>query len=75
MALSRLKMRIKVNGEERECEEGIVVTRLLEILSIASSKVVVELNMEVLSKGRLSDTRLKEGDQVEIVHFVGGGVK
>lgn len=68
-------MKIKVNGEEREFEEGIVMTRLLEILSVASSRVVVELNMEVLNKDRLSDTHLKEGDQVEIVHFVGGGVR
>ncbi len=66
-------MHIKVNGESRELTEGITVTKLLEQLQIAPERVVVEVNLTILKRAQHAPTVLQEGDQVEIVHFVGGG--
>lgn len=49
------------------------VALLLEEMGIRPGRVVVELNRDVLSRAAHALTFLKEGDTVEIVHFVGGG--
>ncbi|MDP6559938.1 MAG: sulfur carrier protein ThiS [Candidatus Binatia bacterium] len=66
-------MNIAINGEKREFEEGLSVTRLIELLGVRPGRVVVELNRDVLSRAAHGTTILKEGDKLEIVHFVGGG--
>jgi sulfur carrier protein len=66
-------MIIQVNGEKREIGASLTVTQLLEDLRIRPGRVVVELNRDVLSRNAFEDTFLKDGDTVEIVHFVGGG--
>ena len=66
-------MKIRVNGEEKEIENGLTVSRLLEELQIRPGRVVVELNRDIVSREAHGSTLLKEGDALEIVHFVGGG--
>jgi sulfur carrier protein len=66
-------MKIRVNGEEREIVDGLNVARLLEELQIRPGRVVVELNRSIVSRETHVSTQLKEGDTLEIVHFVGGG--
>ena len=66
-------MKIRVNGEDREISEGSTVQQLLETLGVNPLMVAVELNVDILSRGQYSSALLKEGDQVEIVHMVGGG--
>jgi thiamine biosynthesis protein ThiS len=66
-------MKIRVNGEEREIADGLNVARLLEELQIRPGRVVVELNRSIVSRETHASTQLKEGDTLEIVHFVGGG--
>ena len=66
-------MELVVNGEKRELTEGATVSQLLQRLQIASERVVVELNLTILKRVELPRTVLQEGDQVEIVQFVGGG--
>ena len=51
------------------------LTELLSGLSVTKEKVVVELNLEIVPKDKLGEITLKENDEVEIVHFVGGGSK
>lgn len=68
-------MIINVNGEQREVQDGLTVTALLEELGIQKEKVAVELNLNIVAKGRFPDTLLKDGDRVEIVSFVGGGLQ
>lgn len=46
---------------------------MLQELKIRPGRVVVELNRDILSRDAYEDTHLKEGDAIEIVHFVGGG--
>lgn len=66
-------MRIFVNGEQKELSGGLTVIALLAELGVQTERVAVELNLDIVPKGRFGDTILKEGDSVEIVSFVGGG--
>ncbi len=64
---------IRVNGDKKNFDFEILASELLSSLGIEKKKVVVERNMEILDKGDLDKVRLKDGDEIEIVHFVGGG--
>ncbi|MFH1267214.1 MAG: sulfur carrier protein ThiS [Planctomycetota bacterium] len=66
-------MQISVNGEPREFAEGATVAQLLEALELAGKYVAVEVNLELVPRGRHAAHRLAEGDRLEIVTFVGGG--
>ena len=66
-------MRVKLNGESYESPDDITVAALLKRLGIEQPRVAVELNLNILPKDEYETTGLKEGDQLEIVHFVGGG--
>ena len=66
-------MKLTVNGEGMDLSEGMTAAALLEKLKLNPGLVVVELNLEILKRDDLAKAMLSEGDQVEIVHFVGGG--
>ena len=66
-------MEIAVNGAKQMVTENTTVSQLLATLNIPAERVVVELNLTILKHAQHPNTVLKEGDQVEIVHFVGGG--
>ena len=65
-------MQIHVNGEEQTIEP-MSVLGYLQAIAIDPQRVAVELNLEILPKGDYAATPLREGDRLEIVHFVGGG--
>jgi thiamine biosynthesis protein ThiS len=64
---------IILNGDPHEIVRPVTVTELLAQLSIDSRRVAVEHNLVVLKRSRFDDVVVREGDQVEIVNFVGGG--
>ena len=66
-------MKIRINGDEREFETSLTLAGLIEQLGMKSDRVAVELNREIAPRDRWAQLELNEGDQVEIVHFVGGG--
>ncbi|GJL88726.1 MAG: thiazole synthase [Minwuia thermotolerans] len=66
-------MRISVNGKQQIVEEGTTVRELLNRMRVDSRKVAVEVNLEIVAKSAYDRTQLEEEDQVEIVHFIGGG--
>ena len=66
-------MRILVNGGVKECEEGISLSDLIELLELQPQRIAVELNREVVRRGDWKSTVLRNEDRLEIVHFVGGG--
>ena len=66
-------VKIRINGEPRDFADGLSLTELLEELQIRPGRVVVELNRDIVSRETHAATLLKEGDALEIVHFVGGG--
>lgn len=65
-------MNITTNGEAVSIDP-LTVQQYLVSLGIDPRRVAVELNLEILPKAQYESTRLKEGDSLEIVHFVGGG--
>lgn len=70
-------MKLQINGEEREflpSAGSFTLTALVEQLGMKSDRVAVELNREIVPRDRWPETALKDGDRLEIVHFVGGGL-
>jgi sulfur carrier protein len=68
-----LKLQITLNGDTHEVAGPLTVTELLAHLSIDSRRVAVEHNLVVLKRDRFAVTMVREGDEIEIVNFVGGG--
>ncbi|HEY2974044.1 MAG TPA: sulfur carrier protein ThiS [Pyrinomonadaceae bacterium] len=66
-------MIIQLNGEPQEVKENISLPELVAGLSLKAEQVAIELNQSVVRRAQWESTRLREGDKVEIVHFVGGG--
>lgn len=64
---------IRVNGEHRRVREGLSLADLANALGLAPDKVAVERNLEVVPRATLARVRVEDGDELEIVHFVGGG--
>jgi sulfur carrier protein len=64
---------VLLNGNRETIEEGQALGSLLAKVKINPAAVVVEVNMAILRKEEYGSTILKNGDQVEILHFVGGG--
>lgn len=66
-------MKLTINGEQRECTNGLTILELLKILNIDKERVAVELNSNIIPRPEMSKKGLKEDDKIEIVTFVGGG--
>lgn len=66
-------MRVKVNGQEADLENGMNLENLIVFYRLKRDQVVVELNRKVPAKDAYATTFLKDGDEVEIVKFLGGG--
>ena len=64
---------IRVNGEHRRVNGGISLVDLLNELGLDPLRVAVERNLAVVPRGQISETMVEDGDDYEIVHFVGGG--
>jgi len=62
-----------VNGDAVEFDGEISVSALLERLEVKTGAIAVEVNREIVSKSGYSEHVLRDGDQIEIVTFVGGG--
>lgn len=66
-------MQITVNGESKDILETVSVETLLSSLGVDSKKVAVERNLEIVPKTQFESTLVEDGDQLEVVHFIGGG--
>ena len=64
---------IVVNGEHRRVAAGLTLARLADEMGLVPEKVAVERNLEVVPRSTLAGVCLEDGDEIEIVHFVGGG--
>ncbi len=67
------RMQIILNGDPRTVADGATVASLIEQLDLAGKRLAVEVNEEVVPRSRHSECPLASGDQVEIVHAIGGG--
>lgn len=66
-------LRLILNGDPRLVPGPATLVDLLTHLGLDPRMVVVELNREIIRRPRLAEVTLRDGDQVELVHFVGGG--
>jgi len=68
-----LNLQVQVNGESQEVSEGATIAELLDSLKLPRRYVAVERNAVVVPRLQHGETRLAEGDCLEIVTLVGGG--
>jgi thiamine biosynthesis protein ThiS len=68
-----MNMKLIINGESRDFPEGLTLTSLIAHLGMKADRVAVELNLEIVPRPQWDSSVLKDGDRLEIVHFVGGG--
>lgn len=66
-------MHVTVNGEEEHLPEGLTVAELVERAGLSGQRVALEVNREIVPRSAYAETRLAEGDRVEIVRAIGGG--
>lgn len=66
-------MQLTVNGESRTFDAPLTAADLLGALGVDAAKVAVERNRAIVPKSAYGDTALADGDELEIVHFIGGG--
>ena len=64
---------IRVNGEHRRVNSGISIAEMVNGLGLDPLRVAVERNLAIVPRGKLAETCVEDGDDFEIVHFVGGG--
>ena len=66
-------MQIVINGDPRCLNAGLTVAGLVRELGFSEHRIAVEVNREIIMREQYGERTLADGDQVEIVHFVGGG--
>jgi len=66
-------MTLTINGEDRVFENLTTLSDLVSHLGMKPDRVAIELNRELIRRDRWPETKLCNGDKLEIVHFVGGG--
>ena len=64
---------IRVNGEHRRVNGGLSIAQMLSEMGVDPLRVAVERNLEVVPRSSLGEVRVEDGDDYEVVHFVGGG--
>lgn len=64
---------IRVNGEHRRVPGGVSIAEMLNEIGIDPAKVAVERNLEIVPRSSIGEVCVEDGDDFEIVHFVGGG--
>jgi sulfur carrier protein len=70
-------MNLQINGEERafpDAPDPFTLTALIETLGMKPDRVAVELNRDIVPRDRWTEIQLHQGDRLEVVHFVGGGL-
>ncbi|WP_288414335.1 sulfur carrier protein ThiS [uncultured Sphingomonas sp.] len=64
---------ITVNGDHMRVRDGLTIAELAAQIGLVPEKVAVERNLEVVPRSTLAEVKIEDGDELEIVHFVGGG--
>ena len=68
-------MQIILNGEKKDVPDDLTIIGLLKHLKIQPQRVAVELNLDIVKKDQYAATTIKNGDSLEVVSFMGGGVQ
>jgi sulfur carrier protein len=66
-------MHVRVNGEDYQLPEALTVAELVERVGLAGERIALEHNREIVPRSEYGQTKLADGDRVEIVRALGGG--
>ena len=66
-------MKIQLNGEPRDIPDNCTAQGLVEHLGLTGKRLAMEVNRDIVPRTQYAAYTLKEGDEVEIVHAIGGG--
>ena len=66
-------MKVLINGESKEISDKFNLSELLKHFSLPQERIAIELNKEVVRKKDWENTKIFDGDKLEVIHFVGGG--
>lgn len=66
-------MRLRINGEVRDLENVATIRDIVRLFNLDQRIIIVEHNQVIIDRESYDDTIVSEDDQIEIVHFVGGG--
>ena len=66
-------MTVRLNGEQQQIRDGITLMDLVGELGLGARRIAVEVNRDIIAREEYATRRLQAGDEIEIVHFVGGG--
>lgn len=66
-------MKLRINGEHKTYDGPLTLGSLIRNMGLKSDRVAVERNRDIVPRDQWDKTSLSDGDQLEIVHFVGGG--
>ena len=69
----KIKIKIKINGKSKLINVKTKLSYLIRDLKVPLNKVAIELNREIVDKKNLKQINLEKNDEIEIVHFIGGG--
>lgn len=64
---------IRVNGEHRRVRDGVSIAAMLNAIGVDPAKVAIERNLAIVPRSAFGEVCVEDGDDFEIVHFVGGG--
>lgn len=64
---------VRLNGKSRQIPGGLTLRRLLDHLEIKHDRVAIEFNRNIIKSEFWGSTSIQPGDEIEVVHFVGGG--
>ena len=64
---------VRINGEHRRVASGISIAALIAELGLDARRVAVERNLAIVPRSTFAEVAVEDGDDYEIVHFVGGG--
>ncbi len=66
-------MQIQLNGEPSHFDDEPTLAQLVDSLGLSGRRIAIEVNEEIVPRSLHAQTRLRDGDSVEIVHAIGGG--
>ena len=66
-------MKVSLNGEPKELPDALTLQHLLDLLHVPAGRVACEVNLKIIKRAFYPETRLQEGDTIEIIHAIGGG--
>jgi len=66
-------MHVNINGQPRELPSGATAADVIELLGLHGKRLAMEINEQILPRSEYPDHELSDGDNVEIVHAIGGG--